>query len=477
MTASSLRTAVDEALSHPRPENLISGVKNAIIRELEVLDPAATIRSTDYFNHSFAPDLVLEWSDAGRKVSRDVFLRYSMRATASGHDVAALAKLGPVLIALRDDEDPRIEDDVRQELANAPKMLLTNTPTLDELSPRSRTAPADGSSETRQDHPAPLFDLVRSNIMRGGRGLLVEQTAAALAEQATPALDATADLDRLEEFTTSVHNLFVSDAATRLNRAAQLLWMGLSGDLTAIREQGLDPEARPADMTGGLSDAELAVLLPYLLSRDDVTSDPDYWAHLGSMITLERLERMWDRFLGVDLTRLVEANLDSWFGWKAQVGFRPELEDLEPYEPWMPLDRRQWLIHAKAIAVVIGPWIVHVVADLRKLRGRHDSPAALWSDLSQPLRQYNISAVTLAGLLRTVRVDAENSADVYQDVANITASLNDEFRVPAIELKTSDAESTAKISADFTRMLVSAVGAPVSIGELVRVALGVLVRA
>jgi hypothetical protein len=51
----------------------------------EVLDEAGrkavnagvTIETTDYFNHSFAPDLVLKWERAPKRDERYVFLRFN----------------------------------------------------------------------------------------------------------------------------------------------------------------------------------------------------------------------------------------------------------------------------------------------------------------------------------------------------------------------------------------------------------------
>ena len=60
------REAVRLALGSARSEDLIEGGKAAVVRELETLDPTVRIKTTDYFNHTFAPDLELAWPGRAR---------------------------------------------------------------------------------------------------------------------------------------------------------------------------------------------------------------------------------------------------------------------------------------------------------------------------------------------------------------------------------------------------------------------------
>jgi len=458
-----LQNAVNVALSSPRTDDLIAGVKHAVVTELEALDPAAEIRMTDYFNHSFAPDLVLRWSDSGRRAERGVYLRYSMQAAAAGHDVTALSDLSPVLIALRTGEDPSAEAQVKLELPEAPSVLLTNTGALDDLSPRQT---GSGGRQLAAE-AEPLFELVRSNLMRGGRGLLVGGTAQKLASQSRPVLSRDGQFDQLDRFTASVQELFLDAAATRLNRAANLLRLGLSGDRTLEPDLVLGQFEQGVE-GGRLSEAELGVLVPYLLSRQDVTTSPRYWAYLGSMLTLADLERMWDRLLGLDLTRLVEPNLHQWLATRAAVTHRL---DGRPADAAAQVG---WRLEGHMLTFAADRWTVQVTADKRKLRLGENARPAAWAEISQYLREFRLAAVTLQGSMRKIRVDAEGSANVYDDVLAITENLDDEFRVPSVDIDVLGPEPT-RINADFTTMLATAAKS-VSIGELVRVALGVLSR-
>jgi hypothetical protein len=108
------------------------------------------------------------------------------------------------------------------------------------------------------------------------------------------------------------------------------------------------------------------------------------------------------------------------------------------------------------LALTAGAWIIHLTSDRRKLTGRKDSPAAHWNDLATPLSRFALNAVTLQGLVRRVRVDAERADDVYRDVETITANLDDTFRVPDVEVRVPGDPAESIVVADFTRMIVEA---------------------
>jgi hypothetical protein len=52
--------AIADALNLSEPRQAVESVKQIVIREISELDRGAVVKSTDYFNHTFAPDLVLK---------------------------------------------------------------------------------------------------------------------------------------------------------------------------------------------------------------------------------------------------------------------------------------------------------------------------------------------------------------------------------------------------------------------------------
>ncbi|MEU7905293.1 hypothetical protein [Actinoplanes sp. NPDC049118] len=454
---------METALGHALAQDVIDGVKAAVVMELEGLDSAADIRTTEYFNHSYAPDIVLTWRENGRESVRNIFLRYSLGSAAAGRDIEALGEFGPVLLGLREEHDPGIINEVRAEVAEAPRVLATDIRSLDDITDHganggSRALAAVGSARE------PLLRLVRGSVMRGGRGLFISESddVAALTGASGEAHDEVAGLDA---FNAVVRNLFVEDAAARLIRAGQMLRMGISGDTADLSPSpGDDPDEPSGVVRGSLSEAELMVVLPYLLSRDDVTDDPRYWAYVGSMISLKRLEDMAAGLLGLNLTRLVVPNLEHWSAARASAGLNVDSLDEAPTD-W----RDGWYVRAGMLALNAGAHLISLTSDRRKISGRKDSAAARWEDLAEPLSRFALNAVTLQGLLRRVRVQAERSDDVYRDVDTITSNLDDTFRVPDVEVRVPTDPTGSVITADFTRMIAeSATSAPAS--TLVRVA-------
>ena len=450
MTSANMRAAIEVALGHADPQDVIDGVKGAVVKELEGLDSTADIRTTDYFNHSFAPDIVLTWRENGRDTVRNVFLRYSLASAAAGRDIPALAGFGPVLLGLREEPDVAVIEEVRAEAAEAPRVLITDTRSLDDITDPNTTPASNSPASSVGSARQPLLQLVRSNVMRGGRGLFLSDSEdVATLTRSDDDLDDVADLD---SFNSVVRTLFVEDAAARLVRAGQMIRMGISGDTAKLSAaQRLDQDEPSAVLGGRLSEAELLVVLPYLLSRVDVTNDPRYWSYVGEMVSLKRLEEMAERLAGLDLTRLVEPNLSTWTAARASAGLNVEIDD----ENTM-VAATGWRMHGRMLALIVGPWIMHLTSDRRKLSGRKDSMSARWDDLAEPLSRFALNAVTLQGLIRRVRVQAERSDDVYRDVDTITSNLDDTFRVPDVEVLVPGGQQDAVISADFTRMIAEA---------------------
>jgi hypothetical protein len=451
-----MRSAVEQALSHERGSDIIEGVKNAVAREFETLDPAAEIETTEYFNHSYVPDLVVRWNEGGRWEERSVFLRFTLRAAALGGDVRALGSTGPIVLTLREDDDELARQSIRREVADSPALLVTDVPALDE---------AASVGNTRQG--SPLLSLVRANIVRGARGLLDSEVVGQLAESAAP----TAPTDdehgnelSLQRFASLVEALFLSDAATRLQRAANLVKIGLSEDANQL----IISEGEDSLIGGRLSDAELRVLLPYLLAAPEITESRVYWSYIGSMMDLDRLETMASNLSDIDLTPLVAANLNSWSASRASLTWWADGEDTREDER-----ATGWRIHAGILSLGIGNWRLHLAHDGRKLRGRTDSLMARWDDLSGALQNFELARVSLRGVVRTVDVEAERDSNVRSDVVTIRESIEDDFLVPVAEVRDPASDSAATIEADFTKMLAMA-STRVSLRALARVALELL---
>src|ERR1035441_3303618 len=88
-----------DVLSDLNPHDTITRIKAAAIRQFEALDKRMKIHNTEYFNHSFAPDLVLKWSQNGQ-TERYVYMRSSAREGALTDDVLRLGDQQPIVLGL-----------------------------------------------------------------------------------------------------------------------------------------------------------------------------------------------------------------------------------------------------------------------------------------------------------------------------------------------------------------------------------------
>lgn len=454
MTFYDFRTAVEYALSSYDAEDLINGVKRAVHQELHELDPTASIESTAYYNHSVIPDFVVSWNESGRKYDRQVFLRPSILSATAGRDIEILGHAAPVLLALRSNSDPLAEESAVRHIANAPDVLLTDVNSIAQI-----------ALETDSRELGPLHSLVKSNLVRGGRGLIFSGEA----DRINSAIDySSGDISELREFERIVGSLFLSDASARLKRAARLLAVGVTGNLSLLREN----DVRVASAKEGkLSGAEVSALLPYLLGRTGITEDPAYWSHLGSILTLDLLEEMAYDLAGLDLTPLVVPNLANWQATRASVSPDSEVYDadtgiLSPY---------RWHFDAKMLSIVAGEWRIHVTSNARRLRAQDRAAPVLWDEISEQLRGFQLSGVLLSGIQRQVHVSSGTDADVYNDVQAIRQSMEDDFQVPQVTIRVHGQDSDAEVTVNFPAMLASADGA-VSAAELVEIARGLLVR-
>jgi hypothetical protein len=415
--------AVRVAMTSLRRDDLIDGVKKAISDELVRLDPSLKIAHTRFFNHTYNPDLVATWTDGGEKRERRIFLRGSLGAVVDSDDVTALSDQEPVLIGLVNEKKKTLNR-LRTQLPVTTRSLATEVGSVARIT---------GSSATRGTRrESQLGDLVRANLVRGGRGLLTNTDADRIVsvEGDEPAAS-------LRAFQRTVRHLFVGSTAERLNRTAGLLSTLFDGT----------PDARTLEQLRNepLTDGELAVVLPFLLERASNVQSPAVWAAIGSMLTLEKLEGMAGSLKDLDLTPVVKVAAREMQASRAAVFINPEeISDAEKdaKEP-------SWRMRGGRLSADVRRWALWVVSDSRKIRGREDGPDARWSDLASPLAEFDLTSVQLHGLSRKLSVANDDPATVLQDVASIRASIEDDFHVPSVTVREKDVPDAPSVDVEF----------------------------
>lgn len=219
----SLAGGVREALGMRRREDSIRQVQELVAQELEALTTGTSVRRTGYFNHSWAPDLVL--SGRTGQAERRVFLRFNVRDSSFYGDLEALARTDPFFFdlvaanpeAVPTPEDERIDLDAALMPYEADDVLVSEIPAVEQL---DANVAEDGSIREATQH-----------VVIGGRGVVDSDAAAritgswraaATAVEAAEREDLRAALDQIEEYLTDVTALdFESSVRSKWVAAGQ----------------------------------------------------------------------------------------------------------------------------------------------------------------------------------------------------------------------------------------------------------------
>lgn len=405
---------IANALSQPVPDDLIRAVKSVVRRELEELSPDASVTPTEYYNHSYIPDMVVEWGGgAGPRRKREIFIRQSLRSYSIQRDLDVLSDREPVVLGLANarDEDERVDATVvREAMPQHARTLVTEVNTVAAMT--TEPAPVESSSPDIAD---PLMRLIRTNVIEGGRGFLGDDQVRVLNSEFR-----TADAEEVQgedtpSFEETISELFAEDSATRIYRTADLLRRGLL--------QTADLEIT----TGRFSPAELRIIVPFLLKHPQATYDEPFWRQVGSMMTFEDLLSLSDELQDVDLTRLVRPNADNWEARRMQLSLHAEYEE-EAEGGW-------WVSKQQLLVGFTSGYRVSLSHDARKLKGRDGGSAARWNDISSVVDRYILESIRLQGLSRTISVSAENSSNVKRDADQIQQTIDDQFHVTELTLR------------------------------------------
>lgn len=270
-----------DGLFDPSPRESIFRVKDAVAKELSALDATATIRSTNYFNHTFAPDFVMTWPD---ETSRRVYLRLTYDLDALVDDVELIDSNDPLIFGLTSPESVRAQPAIDEAIAGT-EAMFTEPSAMERLIDRKQS-----------DSTA---NMLSNALAQGGRGSFVADQAVNLANAVE------------RGFAGAAHGEFVPTAAAvaaledhlggpqawRMNRVLQAVWEGSEGSLTQF--------PGGADTSGHLNHESLRYLVKYMRTDDQV-----FWKRVGRGLRLADLETLDFDADSENIQRLVWANLD-----------------------------------------------------------------------------------------------------------------------------------------------------------------------
>lgn len=265
------------------PRSNITEIKRAVIDEVKETDPRIEVSATEYFNHTFAPDLVLSWPADNR--SRYLYIRTSPDPLRLQEDVSYLAPRHPVLFNLGRVTDESDAGRALTQMSVDTDVLVTDALGLGAVIDDRRTNP--------------VVKLASAALLQGGRGVVDESRGHDIASAIATGFAAARQVEPegTARATTVIGHSFDEPSGKRLGQFLQAIWVG-SGGGTANFPGGLD-------LSSDLSDDAFQFLLEL-----DEFDDVDFWRKIGRSLTLDRVSRMKVDSTLPNFQHLIQSNLD-----------------------------------------------------------------------------------------------------------------------------------------------------------------------
>ena len=185
------------------------------------MDPTVRPRFTEYFNHSAAPDIVLQWPNEDGE--RPVFVRPTGRASRLLRDMRFLAPHRPLVFTLEDlgaspDDDGSTAQDSLEQAASAAGTWITDSSGTEAMSS------VRGQSAT--------LGLLSQALVRGGRGVSNGEEIARLTNDTEAGFAGASDLSvtATRSAVTAIESHLNEDQSGRLTRLLRAVWEGRGGD-------------------------------------------------------------------------------------------------------------------------------------------------------------------------------------------------------------------------------------------------------
>jgi hypothetical protein len=326
----SMAPEIDNALDHPDPREAVERVKTVVQRRLLAVYPSARIVRTDFFNHTYVPDMLMTWSSGNRKAERRVYLRTSADPRLLASDVQFLQR----------DQHPLV----------VPLAHLGTGPSREHLESVAEERHAlvldpTGLGALPSHTPARTPTALASDaIVEGGRGIMgepqVEHFLRTVGSGVEAAREGEPHATRLALEEVTQHT--VPDIARRMSTFMAAMWQGSGRSLSEF----------PSDVPNQSSLDETSLHL--LLSSPEIEDDA-FWRRIRPLVDAKTLLRT-----GItdtpNLQRLMRSAV-RW--WKAHVCMVASPDDVSPGADW------RWVVDRRRLGLR-GPGFVAFVASSRK---------------------------------------------------------------------------------------------------------------
>lgn len=418
---------------------------------LRAIDAKIEISVTDYFNHSYAPDMVLRWNERSGKRERYVFLRFNDDPSWITEELPNFRKLNPIVYGLRPAAAaPRAENLLEASASASVAELAAVSREFDTL-----VTDPGGANELAESATG-ISGFVSRTIVRGGRGLADEERVgmlrAAIVQGFQAAREAMPDetrraVDALEE------GLKDADSA-RMIAFMRAMW--ISSNARA---------AFPADRRGAADPGADGIAL--LLESDEIADDA-FWRSLGSSVSLAELTAVGVSGSPANLQHLIRTNLDRYWARAGRVV--PGQKRLDEPEGVL-----HWRLADGLLAMVGDDFVAHfapAAADLVRVDPQGPVSGVAIAELRARVRAVEIDNLELSNGDRVVTYGSEDHSNIASDegLSAVAEALG-----TAVVKRATVSAGNRRLSLDFvTRTVSGQTSARPSLADLLEVGVPLL---
>ncbi|MGW5610438.1 hypothetical protein ACWEWI_30965 [Streptomyces sp. NPDC003753] len=444
MSAIDYAAALRDALYDPNPASSVRRTKELVIRELQDVDPRIEIKNTEYFNHTFSPDLVLSWPGSSKRIKRYVFLRLPDSPEYFAEDVELVSELHPIVYGLGGGVDLTDSLNAVSSYSRENNVLVTDVHGVDRLA-RNR--------KTRN-----VANLVSSALIRGGRGVMDSAGAEDISSTVSHGFEGAreANVTVTADAVQALEEYLAPAQSQQMTQFLQAVWISSQGRIEGF--------PGPKELSGEISDESLEYLLHF-----DPINDPDFWRSLGTSITVEQLSRLKVSDAPKNLQYLVHENLDRLWSRQMKV-VTGELMLTGDGGP------TSWIIHRQSLCLRGDDYIAFFAQNANNLR--HIKPSKAYGltmdEIRQRSRHIHLRELTMRTGAESFTVEAEGNRSVLatESLSALPASYLQKTRVVRATATTPGGQ---EIHCDFLERDASAVtSARITLEDWLRSALPLL---
>lgn len=386
--ATNFTQRIEAAFAVEDSRNCIESIKQTVVAELLALDPRVHLKTTEYFNHSYIPDLVATWPDDPSARERYVYLKYNTELGYLFDDLSLVRDHGPILFGMG--QTPRNDAVSASRLDEASRetgTLVTDAPGVEALI---------GSSATK------FFRLVGSAVTQGGRGLLDEAVATGALSALNRGFDGARRIDgQLTRGAADVaETIFDETHADRIIRLLQAVWIGSGGSL------GDFPGKQ--SLTAGIADDALQFLLEF-----ESVHDKDFWLRVGQHVSIAQLCRLRLPGGSPNLDHLMWTNASRYLAKACRVRSEEPMLSDSVESGW------RWFVERELVGLIghsCSAYLSDRIEDIDRVPPTR-SQGLSHADLSRRARGLVLSELELWSAGRVLKYLSEDGANVLDDPA------------------------------------------------------------